>query len=150
MDVQGPLQRGIPIMGGDFVAAASRHFEDGSLLHRHGRLDNADQLYGLAAECGIKLALAQLPNLSRNGSLGKGLRVHVNDLWERAKLSSLQRRYRALLQVLTGLRNPFADWSIDQRYGPDNIVSRAALEKHREAAVRVLRSVGVTGTRREA
>lgn len=131
------------------MAAATRHFRDGSLLEENGRLANADQLFGFAAECGIKSVLVQLPGHAAEGSLSPGLRQHVNDLWDHAAVNSIHRRYRGLLVVLKRLPNPFSDWSPDQRYGPDDAVSEGALELHRRAAVRVLGSIGLSGARRE-
>ena len=41
----------------DFHAAAARHYDDATLLDRHGRLANADQLAGFALECTLKETL---------------------------------------------------------------------------------------------
>lgn len=41
-------------MSVDFLDAHRRHWEDAELLHEHARWANANQLYGIAAECGMK------------------------------------------------------------------------------------------------
>ena len=41
----------------DFVDAHRRHWEDAELLFDHQRWANADQLYGLSAECGLKAVM---------------------------------------------------------------------------------------------
>lgn len=41
-------------LGTDFVDAHERHWRDAELLWQHQRWANADQLYGLSAECGLK------------------------------------------------------------------------------------------------
>jgi hypothetical protein len=41
----------------DFHQAGQRHFRDAELLRTHARNAAAGQLYGFAAECGIKFLL---------------------------------------------------------------------------------------------
>ena len=41
----------------NFVDAHHRHWEDAQLLFRNHRWANADQLYGLCAECGLKAVM---------------------------------------------------------------------------------------------
>ena len=145
----GRRGRSIPIMGENYPAAAVRHFKDGSLLDDHGRLDNADQLFGLAAECGIKAALAPLLRRSSDSSPAKLLRMHVNELWEQVPLTRLQRSHPGLFAALKCFPTPFQDWAIEQRYWSDKSVSREDVTAHRKAAKRVLGAVRLLGTRRE-
>jgi hypothetical protein len=130
-----------------FDDAAIRHFRDGDHLHERSALENADQLFGFAVECAIKSALVTLPGCHQEGVLVGRFREHVDRLWDLASLQSLQTRYPGLLVLLRGLRQPFADWSTDQRYGPDGGIAADALARHRQAAKRVLSSVGLTGQR---
>jgi hypothetical protein len=51
--------------------------------------------------------------------------------------------------VLRALQHPFADWSTDDRYGPDDAISPEALERHREAARRLLGGLGLAGIRQQ-
>ena len=44
----------------DFHDAHLRHWQDAELLFRHDRWANADQLYGLSAECGLKAVMRLL------------------------------------------------------------------------------------------
>lgn len=134
----------------DYVAAATRHFRDGALLEDNRRVANADQLFGFAAECAIKSALVSLPGCAGSGVLAQKYREHVDRLWDLAPLQDIQRRHRGLVVVLRGLQRPFGDWSTDQRYAREGAVSGEALSRHRQAAARVLGSVGVGGTRGEA
>ena len=133
----------------DYAAAANRHFRDAALLERSRRFANADQLFGFAAECAIKRALMGLPGFLSGDKLAQAYHKHVDDLWDSVQLQSVQRRYPALVFQLKR-RSPFSDWSTDQRYGPDDAVSAAALERHRSAAKRILGSVGLNGARAEA
>jgi len=134
----------------EFGTAAMRHFRDGQLLYADRRISNADQLYGFAAECAIKSALVGLPACAPGGILANRYREHVDQLWDLVPLQAMQRRYGTLLAVLKGFRAPFADWSTDQRYGPDDAVTEAAATAHQSVARRVLGSVGLLGVRKEA
>ena len=134
----------------DYAVAATRHFRDGALLEESRRVANADQLFGFAAECAIKSALVELPGFRAGGTLAPAYHKHVNQLWDFVPLQGIQRRYRGLVVVLKGLQKPFADWSTDQRYGPDGVVTGEAMGRHRQAAARVLGSVGLNGSRGEA
>ena len=131
----------------DFETAAARHYHDAVLLDNHDRVSNADQLYGFAAECAIKKALAESPGSA--AGLAK-FRQHIDTLWELACTQSIHRRHPKLVTVLKGLNKPFQDWSTDRRYESDDAVTRAVLERHRNAVRRVLGSVGLLGAKREA
>jgi len=131
-----------------FDVAAIRHFRDGGLLLDQQSLDNADQLFGFAAECAIKSALITLPGCLQDGDLAEKYRKHVDRLWDLAALQGLQRRYPGLLVILRGLQQPFAGWSTDHRYGPDDATTPEVINSRQEAARRVLGSVGLTGARR--
>ena len=134
----------------DYAVAATRHFRDAALLEESRRLANADHLFGLAAECAIKRALVELPGFRDGGRLAPAYHKHVNHLWDSVQVQSIQKRYPGLVVVLKGLRQPFSDWSADQRYGPDGGVTGEAVGRHHRAAARILGSVGLTGTRGEA
>jgi len=41
-------------MTADFLDAHERHWTDAEILFAQGRFANADHLYGLSAECGLK------------------------------------------------------------------------------------------------
>lgn len=124
--------------------AAVRHFQDGRLLEGERRVSNADQLFGFAAECAIKHALASVL-----GNTGPEVpRQHIERLWDVVAPQRLQRRYPSLVPVLRSLRDPFHDWSTDRRYETDEAVTAESLKRHRDAARRVLGSVGLTGSLR--
>ena len=85
-----------------FDVAAVRHFRDGDFLREQQCLDNADQLFGFAAECAIKSALVTLPGCLQDDGLAKKYKEHVDQLWDLAALQSLQKRYRGLSVLLEG------------------------------------------------
>lgn len=121
--------------------AAVRHFVDAGILEERRRLANADQLYGLAAECAIKWVWSSLPNPMVQ-------RSHINQIWGQLPLQQWQKRYPGLYRILKSSR-PFDGWSVEQRYGRDDVVSETMLAGHREAAKRILGSVGLLGGRRK-
>lgn len=137
------------VMPEDFAGAAVRHFRDGALLERNRRISNADQLFGFAAECAIKSALVGLPGCADAGTLAEKYHTHIEKLWDLAQLQSIQKRFPQLVDVLRTLKGPFADWSTHRRYEPDAAVTEDALGRHRQAAARVLGSVGLSGARGE-
>lgn len=69
----------------NYTEAAERHQHDAKLLDKYGRLDNADQLYGFAAECALKAALVQLGRFRDDQH-----KVHINDLWDKMQATSFQ------------------------------------------------------------
>jgi hypothetical protein len=136
-------------MGENYADAAVRHWTDAELLAKEKRMENADQLYGLSAECALKSALVLLPGFSSNAILHDSYRKHVNELWNRINLQNgnVQKRYPGLVKLLDK-DNPFEHWSIDQRYCADGAVSGQTLEEHRNAARRLLGAVGLNGVRK--
>lgn len=131
-----------------FPDAALRHWYDAVFLEADKRLPNADQLFGIAAECAIKSALVQLPSFAEEGTLTKHYREHVDVLWARVPLQgNLHKRFPNLVAVLKP-GNQFSDWSVDQRYGSDEAIEPAAMLRHREAAKRLMGAVSLLGKRR--
>ncbi|MGN6259123.1 MAG: hypothetical protein ACTHNO_00180 [Ralstonia sp.] len=129
-----------------FDDAAVRHYADADLLQAQARPDNADQLYGFAAECAMKLALISPASHANAGDLPGTFRHHVDVLWARVSIGAVPRQYATLLAVLKQ-PNPFHDWSVDQRYYPTGHVSAEALERHRNAARRILGAMRIIGVR---
>ena len=101
-------------------------------------MTNADPLYGLAAECALKAVVVGLGEPTEaSGDLGKPWRhQHANAVWDEYQTLVSARtasRYLAPLDAFGG--NPFADWSITQRYGDRaSSPSAEALERHANAA----------------
>ncbi len=132
----------------NYSSAAFRHWQDAQLLERKNRVENADQLYGLAAECAIKKALIELPAfVEKAGMLDKPYQRHINELWEKVKHQSLQKRYRTLFGILKDT-NHFSDWNVNQRYVAGGVISLETMQKHRDIAKRLLGAVGLTGQRK--
>ncbi|HDR9249898.1 hypothetical protein [Burkholderia vietnamiensis] len=130
----------------NYADAAGRHWGDGLLLERESRLENADQLYGIAAECAIKAALITSAGNCASNGLAKAYKAHIDELWDRIAANALPRHLAALPPLLK-MDNPYSDWRIDQRYAGNGIVTADALERHKTMAKRLVSAVGVVGTR---
>jgi hypothetical protein len=93
----------------DYLDAYRRHWDDGELLYRADRWANADHLYGLSAECGLKAVMAALGmETERPGSISRKYQVYVNELWDEF-LAFAQGKGAARYASLLPTANPFAD-----------------------------------------
>lgn len=123
-------------MSTDFCQAAKRHLDDAVFLNNNKRLPNADQLYGLAAECALKAVVVGLgAQTDRGGDLTPPFRVHAKEMWvgyETFLSGRTGQRYLAPLAGFDG--NPFDDWRVDQRYAPAEELSGGSLFRHARAA----------------
>lgn len=125
----------------DFAAAHRRHWQDAELLFRSSRLGNADHLYGLSAECGLKAVMERLGMpVDATGLPPREYRAHVQDLWP---------QFEAFASRLGGARrvedlpvgSPFADWSHHHRYARGGYSGENAVSRHRNAADGIRRMV---------
>ena len=125
----------------DFRAAHRRHWQDAELLFEHQRWANADQLYGLSAECGLKAVMRTfgMP-VGRHGvPTQREHRQHVRALWPEFVALANGRGVGKYLQMLPK-GEPFAGWSTGDRYAHGRHFSRTCVGQHRSAAraVRVM------------
>ena len=120
----------------DFHDAHLRHWRDGELLLRCNRWANADQLYGLSAECGLKavmLGLGMMPVTPHGVPTQREHRQHVNLLWPEFRRFVRGRIGGRYLDLLPG-GNPFASWSIEDRYAHRWHFNCARVSPRRSAA----------------
>lgn len=127
----------------DYVASARRHYRDAELLHSHGRMANASQLWGLTMECGLKVVLlAAGVQPEADGSLPdrRRFREHLPTLADRVDVlghlipdGRLAHRYFGLLPG----RAAFANWKVDQRYWREDALPAATLPAWQAAAAEV-------------
>ena len=120
----------------DFRDAHRRHWQDAELLFKHQRWANADQLYGLSAECGLKAVMVGLGMDVRadRAPVRREYRQHVDALWAEFMSFASGRSGSPYVQMLP-TANPFATWSIDNRYAHGGHFSKAAVDPHRAAAL---------------
>ncbi|NUT80709.1 SAM-dependent methyltransferase [Pseudomonas brassicacearum] len=121
-------------MNADFLDAHHRHMVDAETLFQASRIANADQLYGFAAECGLKKLMSGfgMP-LAQDGSPAeKPNWKHVELVWIRYE------SYRS--SAVDGANyvlpnpNPFHDWHASQRYANSGDIARSSVEAHKAAA----------------
>ena len=122
-------------MQADFLDAHKRHWDDAERLFVAERWANADHLYGLAAECGLK---ALMEKLSHQGALGpKQDYVHI---MEDKKPNNAWSQYQSYLsgplaiKLLLPETNPFSDWLVSQRYAHQSNFDQARAQAHQAAA----------------
>lgn len=124
-------------MGTNFEDAHHRHWADAELLFASGCLANADHLYGLAAECGLKALMSAwgMPYDDDQDRPSRGQdRRHADGIWQRYE------RYRqgqAAAHYQLSTSGPFADWSIQQRYWPRRCFDPRTVERHQQGAKEV-------------
>ena len=122
----------------DFANAHVRHWRDAELLFRAGCWANADQLYGLSAECGLKAVMvADGLSIDTDGSpRNRKYMKHVDTLWD-IFCAFVQGRPTGRLLHHLPQPNPFASWSLGNRYASDVHFNEQTVDPHRRAARRV-------------
>lgn len=121
----------------DFRDAAERHWEDAGYLLSETRLANADQLFGLSAECALKAVMLSLGMTLRPDGAPEDRqhRVHINHLWNEFVAFAHDRSGAHYAARMTGIPNPFDDWDVNQRYQHRSSITRQVVEKHQQAAM---------------
>jgi hypothetical protein len=125
-------------MNCDFYDAHQRHWDDAEQLYTAERWANADQLYGLAAECGLKklMLLFGMPFDSvRDSPQNFSDRVHANGAWDRYE--TYRSGHHAGTHYGIAEPNPFADWDISQRYANQSLFDMAYVNPHKFGAKKV-------------
>jgi hypothetical protein len=118
----------------DFLDAMDRHWLDAELLNAQARVANADQLYGLVAECGLKALMLKwgMPFLNDKPDNAAD-RKHANGIWDRYET---YRQGHPATFALPGT-NPFQHWRIEHRYANRADFSAARLQQHQAGAAHV-------------
>jgi hypothetical protein len=122
-------------MKADFLDAHIRHFDDAERLFKATRWANADHLYGMAAECGLKqlmIAFGMNVDLSTGSPVDKYDRFHANQAWTR--FESYRSGHHTGVRYQLPPDDPFFDWDVSQRYAHQANFSRGVVEPHRKGA----------------
>lgn len=110
-------------------------------MRQRQRIDNADQLFGLAAECAVKHALINkgIPAPAPRGIDDPYVR-HIDRLKQDAHLHLSG---CGAVQLAALLKDPtyFSAWRIEHRYEADGIVDEPRCECHAEQARKTLELV---------
>lgn len=124
-------------MNADFRDSQGRHFGDANSLFDAQRWANADHLYGVSAECGLKclmLAFGMPFDTAADRPSRTEDRKHVDLIWERFD------SYRSGHQLGPGYvisPNPFADWDVSQRYSAESNFDEQRVQRHKDGAILV-------------
>lgn len=122
-------------MQADFLDAHERHWEDAQHLLQAQRWANADHLYGVAAECGLKrlmLAFGMNVNPMTGSPVDSKDWKHANDIWTRFE------SYRSGHAQGTGYAlssgNPFTHWDVSDRYAHQSNFNQVRAQAHQMGA----------------
>jgi len=123
----------------DFLDAHRRHMADARTLEAALRWANADHLYGVAAECGLKCLMTAFGmRLAPAGHRPHHSvdRVHADRAWGRYEAYRSGSPAGAMFPLPA--QNPFDDWSIDQRYAHQSEFDATRVARHHAGARAVL------------
>lgn len=119
----------------DFLDAHERHWEDAERLFRAQRWANADHLYGLAAECGLKrlmLAFGMPFDTTKDRPAKKEDREHADGIWARFEAYRCGHHRGAGYVLPTS--NLFGDWNVSQRYAHQSQFDQTRAQGHQSGA----------------
>lgn len=119
----------------DFFDAHERHWNDAEHLFQAQRWANADHLYGMAAECGLKrlmLAFGMSYDVAKDRPSSQGDRVHANGIWARFESYRNGHALGTGYALLPG--NQFANWDVADRYAHQSNFDQARVQGHQTGA----------------
>lgn len=129
-------------MSTDYLDAHERHWLDAELLYSYDRLANADHLYGLASECGLKrlmLVFGMRFDSRHDIPLTRDDRQHIDAIWDRYE--AYRSGHHHGVSYILSPDNPFDDWHISQRYAHRSDLTKADVNRHRDGAGHVHRLI---------
>ncbi|MDD2761693.1 MAG: hypothetical protein PHH11_15555 [Methylomonas sp.] len=118
----------------DFLDAHQRYWDDAERLYAANRWANADHLYGLSAECGLKGLTERLKgtNLARNEFLHIMEPKKPSNAWDIFETFRAGHHLGSKFAMPT--LNPFTNWDVSQRYAHQSHFNPALVDPHREGA----------------
>ncbi|SER63806.1 SAM-dependent methyltransferase [Giesbergeria anulus] len=120
----------------DFLDAHQRHWDDAEHLFQNERWANADHLYGMAAECGLKRLMMRF-GMDIHPTTGSPVvredRNHANIIWARFESYRSGRMEGVGYELPTN--NPFSDWDVSDRYAPRSNFNQAEVQAHQAGAM---------------
>ncbi|KXW57997.1 hypothetical protein [Ferrovum myxofaciens] len=125
-------------MQADFLDAHERHWNDAEKLFSAGRYANADHLYGMAAECGLKRLMMRFGMMVDSGTgspTDRGDRIHANNIWARFE-SYRSGKVEGVDYGLPTL-NPFNNWDVGDRYAHQSNFNHAGVQIHQAGAAAI-------------
>jgi len=125
-------------MNSDFYDAHNRHWQDAEQLFEAERWANADQLFGMAAECGLKklmLVFGMPFDLNRDRPQERQDREHADGIW--ARYETYRSGHHQGANYGLAANDPFQNWHVSQRYANQCHFNQAWVESHRDGAKEV-------------
>ena len=120
-------------MNTDFQDAHERHWEDAEMLYNYSRWANADHLYGMAAECGLKCVMLAFGMPVNSGGVPySNDKKHADGIWARYESYSCGHP-RGAHYALPAV-NPFSDWDVNQRYAKRSDFEQLRAQSHQTGA----------------
>ena len=119
----------------DFFDAHQRHLDDAEHLYALDRWANADHLYGLAGECGLKtlmLSFGMPFDHAQDRPESRSDRKHIDRIWLRYESYRSGHHWGAAYLLPAG--EPFEDWKIVQRYANRSDFDAGRINQHRAGA----------------
>lgn len=119
----------------DFLDAHFRHHEDAEVLYCHDRWANADHLYGMSAECGLKrlmLAFGMPFDISRDSPSRSGDKKHIDKIWDRYE--TYRSGHMPAASYTLSSSTPFVNWRAEHRYDHQSGYDQSNIDTHRLAA----------------
>ncbi len=121
----------------DFYDAFHRHRQDGEILYERQRWANADHLYGLSAECGLKALMLKLGMPVSPAGVPQGpYRIHIDRLWTSFRIFASGKLPPYYFSFLSS-NNPFRNWDIGQRYENQSGFNQATVDPHRQEVQKI-------------
>jgi hypothetical protein len=130
-------------MQANFLDAHHRHWNDAERLFLAQRWANADHLYGVAAECGLKklmLVFGMPYDTAKDRPANRSDQKHANLIWESFE------SYRGGHPLGAGyalptVANPFVDWDVSDRYAHQSSFDEVRAKSHQAGAQAVYRLI---------
>lgn len=125
-------------MQADFLDAHERHWGDAEFLFQAQRWANADHLYGMATECGLKqlmLAFGMPYDMNKDRPSQKEDRQHATGVW--ARFETYRDGHHLGAGYVLPNSNPFRDWDVSQRYAHRSCFDQARALSHQAGARQV-------------
>jgi hypothetical protein len=125
-------------MQADFLDAHERHWGDAEMLFSEGRYANADHLYGMAAECGLKRLMVKfgmVVNPTTGSPTDSKDWKHANNIW--ARFESYRSGEEKGVDYGLPTPNPFDNWDVSDRYAHQSSFNHAGVQLHQTGAAAI-------------
>lgn len=125
-------------MQADFFDAHERHWNDAEYLRQAQRWANADHLYGLTAECGLKrlmIVFGMSIDPTSGSPVDSNNWKHANSIW--ARFESYRNGHAQGTGYALSPVNPFASWDVSDRYAHQSMFDQARVTGHQAGAQEV-------------